>query len=260
MKNKEFLNICYKFFNRFITADLLIEKLNNMDTKNLSKNEKNNINNLIKEISEIEINTPNEIDEYVIKKKKSVNEIIKKVDNILKDTIPEGLLNKYLTSLKIDYDKEMDSHDRWFKIFDCISNNEYFNNCFNSLSDYELLEFIAQYIEVPYPPILNQEEFERLVKVGIKHDEREWLWRLALNYEQHNINFDSIVDYFIKMKDGYYIAELISMIGECLDIDLIIDKINDQELINDLKMRKSIMSSYINDEQFNKLISKLEIQ
>ena len=190
MKNKELLNICYKFFNRFITADVLIEMLNNMDMKNLSNKEKKKINNLIKEISEIEVNTPNEIDEYVINKKESINEIIKKIDIIPKDAIPEGFLNKYLTSLKNDYDKEMDSHDRWFKIIDCISNNEYFNNCFNSLSDYELLEFIAQYIEVPFPTKLNQEEFERLVKVGIEHDEREWLWRLALNYEQQNINYN----------------------------------------------------------------------
>lgn len=37
MKNKELLNICYKFFNRFITADKLIEELTNMDTTDLSK-------------------------------------------------------------------------------------------------------------------------------------------------------------------------------------------------------------------------------
>ena len=63
---------------------------------------------------------------------------------------------------------------------------------------YELLEFIAQYIQVPYPPQLTQEEFESLVQVGIEQDKREWLWRLAFNYEKSNINFDSIVDYFIE--------------------------------------------------------------
>ena len=68
-----------------------------------------------------------------------------------------------------------------------------------------------------------------------EQDKREWLWRLAFNYEKSNINFDSIVDYFIEKKDGYYIAELICAIGECLDIDVMIDKINDKELIEDLK-------------------------
>ena len=33
-----------------------------------------------------------------------------------------------------------------------------------------------------------------------------------INYEKSKINFDSIVDYFIEKKDGYYIAELISAI------------------------------------------------
>ena len=37
MKNMKLLNICYKFFNRFITADKLIEELTNIDTTNLSK-------------------------------------------------------------------------------------------------------------------------------------------------------------------------------------------------------------------------------
>ena len=84
----------------------------------------------------------------------------------------------------------------------------------------------------------SQEEFDKLVKVGIEKDEREWLWRLAFNYERSKINFDNIVDYFIKKKDGYYLAELISAIGECLNIDSIINKIVDKELIEDLKKKK----------------------
>ena len=63
--------------------------------------------------------------------------------------------------------------------------------------------------------------------------------------------------YFINKKDGYYLAELISAVGECLNIDSIIDKIDDKELIEDLKKRKAVISSYVSEEQFNKLISKL---
>lgn len=72
------------------------------------------------------------------------------------------------------------------------------------------------------------------------------------------MNFNSIVDYFIKKKDGYYLAELISAFGECLNIDEIIDKINDKELIEELKNRKSIICHYVSEEQFNRLIFKLE--
>lgn len=258
MKNKELLNICYKFFNRFITADKLIEELTNMDTTDLSKKNIEEQKKLIKEIKTIAQNIPNEIDEYVIQKKDQIKNMIDRFENIPKDDKNLDFLNKHLENLKKDYEKEMDSHERWFKITDCINKNSYFNKVFESLTDYELLEFIAQYISAPFPPNLTQEEFDRLVKIGIEKDEREWLWRLAFNYENSNIIFDSIVEYFIKKKDGYYLAELISVVGERLNIDKIMDMINDKELIEDLKNRKSVISYYVSEEQFNRLIGKLD--
>lgn len=257
MKNKELLNICYKFFNRFITADILIEQLTNIDKTNLSKNDIEETNKIISDIKKIADNTPNEVDEYVIKKKETISNLIKKIEQIPKNDNNSDFLNRQLDNLKKDYDREMDSHERWFAITDCIDKNDYFTKIFESLTDYELLEFIAQNIQAPFPPNLTQEEFDKLVKVGIEKDEREWLWRLAFNYERSKINFDNIVDYFIKKKDGYYLAELISAIGECLNIDSIINKIVDKELIEDLKKRKGVISSYVSDEQFNRLIDKL---
>ena len=53
----------------------------------------------------------------------------------------------------------------------CPHDAIYFNTCFDNLADYELLEFISQNIQAPFPPNLKQEEFERLVKVGIENDE-----------------------------------------------------------------------------------------
>ena len=258
MKNKELLNISYKFFNRFITADELIEELVNIDTRNLPKKDIEEQNKLIEEIKTIAKNTSNEMDEYVIQKKGKIKNMIDKFENIPKDDKNIDFLNKQLENLKKDYEKEMDSHERWFKITDCINKNNYFNKVFESLTDYELLEFIAQNISAPFPPNLTQEEFDRLVKIGIEKDEREWLWRLAFNYENRNINFDSIVKYFIKKKDGYYLAELISAVGESLNIDKIIDMIDDKELIEDLKDRKSVISYYVSEEQFNRLIGKLD--
>lgn len=256
MKNKELLNICYKFFNRFITADKLIEQLSNIDKSNISKNDIEEINKLIIDIKKIANDTPNEVDEYVIKKKETINKLIKNIGQISKDDTNSDFLNHQLENLRDNYSKEVDSQERWLAIFECINNNDYFSKTFESLTDYELLEFIAQNIQAPFPPNLNQEKFDKLVKVGMEKDEREWLWRLAFNYESRKINFDTIVDYFINKKDGYYLAELISAVGDCLNIDSIIDKINDTELIEDLKKRKDVISYYISDEQFNKLIEK----
>lgn len=257
LKNKELLNICYKFFNRFISADILIEQLSNINKANLSENDIEETNKIISDIKEIVNNIPNEIDEYVIKKKENINRLINKIEQIPKDDNNMEFFNKQLDSLKRDYDSEIDSHERWFAIADYIDKNDYFTKTFESLTDYELLEFIAQNIQAPFPPNLTQELFDRLVKVGIEKDEREWLWRLAFNYEKGKIKLDNIVDYFIDKKDGYYLAELISAVGERLNIDSIIDKINDNELIENLKERKGIISHYVSDEQFNRLIEKI---
>ena len=256
MKNKELLNICYKFFNRFINANTLIEQLSNIDKTNLSKEDIEETNKLISEIKTLSDSIPNEEDEYVLRSKESISNLIKKFEQMPKDGEAGKIFNNNLENLKKDYEREIDSHKRWSTIAECIDNNEYFTKTFESLSDYELLEFIAQYIQAPLPPNLTQEQFDKLVKVGIEKDEREWLWRLAFNYEKSEINFDDIVDYFINKKDGYYLAELISAVGECLDIDSIVDRINDKELIEDLKGRKSVISFYVSEEQFNRLIEK----
>ncbi len=258
MKNKELLNICYKFFNRFITADILIEQLSNIDKTSLIEYDTEKINELIEDIKKIAKDTPNEVDEYVIKKKETIDYLIKKIEQIPKDDNNREFLNNQLDNLKRDYDRKLDSHERWFKITECIDKNSYFTKTFESLTDYELLEFIVQNIQAPFPPNLTQEEFDRLVKTGIENNEREWLWRLALNYERRKIKFDAIANYFIEKKDGYYLAELISAVGECLNIDDIIDSINDRELIEDLKTRKVIISSYVSDEQFSRLIEKID--
>lgn len=256
MKNKEFLTICYQAFNRFITAEEFIEMLSNMNKDSLSKQEREKIDQLLNEIKTISSNIQNEEDEYVIKRKESIKKHIDILETIPRNKENEEFLNKRLQDLTDDYHRPMDSYKRWHTITECIEKNDYYNACFHQLSKYELLEFIAQYIQVPYPPQLTQEEFESLVQVGIEQDKREWLWRLAFNYEKSNINFDSIVDYFIEKKDGYYLAELVCAIGECLDIDAMIDKINDKELIEDLKGRKSVLDVYVSEEQFQKLFDK----
>ena len=249
MKKRELLDICYKYFNRYINANELLEKL-----KNLKGNK--NVNLMIDDITKITIEEPNKEDEYVIKKKENMKKLMDKLDSIPKGDSELAFVEKSLNGLKRDYEKEIDSHDRWFKIVDYINRNDYFNKLMDSLSDYEFLEFICQNICAPFPPNLDQEEFDKLVKVAIEKDEREYLWRLAFNYEKRNMNFDKIVDYFIEVKDAYYLCELISAVGECLDIDKMIDKITDKELIDGINERKDIIKNYVSSEQFERLNNK----
>lgn len=75
------------------------------------------------------------------------------------------------------------------------------------------------------PPQIDQEKFNDLVKVGIENDEREWLWRLAFNYNEKNKDFSLIEDYFIAKKDDYYLTELISAVSKDLDMKRLKEKV-----------------------------------
>ena len=65
MKNREFLDICYKYMNRFINSDELINQLSNINKNKLNENEIKEINELIKEIREISNSIPDIEDELV---------------------------------------------------------------------------------------------------------------------------------------------------------------------------------------------------
>lgn len=100
------------------------------------------------------------------------------------------------------------------------------------------MEFIAQYISVPIPPQIDQEKFDKIVKVGIENDEREWLWRLAFNYNEKNKDFSLIEDYFIEKRDDYYLTELISAVRDDLNMKKLKKKViatKDKKFINNVK-------------------------
>lgn len=250
--NKELLNICYKYFNRFINSNELLDLL-----KGLSSNE--DIDEIISNVEQIIEEVPNVKDEYVTKKKEKLKSIIDIMEQVPESDSEFEFIHKSLDNMKKKYDKEVDSQDRWYRIVDYINNNDYFNKCYDSLNDYELLEFICQNISAPFPPQISKDEFNRLVKVGIEHDEREWLWRLAFNYENGEYNFDQIADYYLEVKDGKYISELIDIVGDYLDIDSIIDRIHDKQMIEDINAGKTFLNRHISEEQFKRLNNKKDI-
>ena len=113
----------------------------------------------------------------------------------------------------------------------------------------ELLTFITRYISVPLPPPIKQEDFNDLVKVGIKEDNREALWRLAVNYDK-KMNFTLIEDYFIDKRDSYYLIELISA-TDSVNLDNIVSKVvatNDREFMIDLENRSLELSIFTKDD------------
>ena len=116
MINKDLLNICYKYFNRYINAKELIEQLK------IIQKDKEEINSIIKEIQKIINDIPNKEDQFIINKKENIKNLIEKLDNIPKDDKDLEPLNKGIDNLKQEYEKEIDCEELWNKITEYIIN------------------------------------------------------------------------------------------------------------------------------------------
>lgn len=236
------VTLMYKYINRFINSDELLESLEELDLKIFSKEEKISINKLIDDIKIIKDKTANEIDEIEKNRLETIERIVSNINMILEsDNLEKDLREKiehrkeYLLE---DKKKVKDGGKLYESIYILLADNKLINHYWNLMNDYELLEFIAQYISVPIPPQIDQEKFNDLVKVGIKNNEREWLWRLAFNYNRKNKDFSLIEDYFIEKKDSYYLTELISAVREDLDMKKLKEKVlatKDKKFITSVK-------------------------
>ena len=218
----DLVSLMYKYINRFINSDELLESLEELDLNNFTDEEKASIKKLIDDIKSIKDKIPNEVDE-IEKNRLEINEkYVNGIDKILQNnTLENKLKEKFLKireGLLEDKKKVKDGGKLYESLFTLLADNDLINYYCDLLNDYELLEFIAQYISVPMPPQISQEKFDKIVKVGIENDEREWLWRLAFNYNEKNKDFSLIEDYFIEKRDDYYLTELISAVREDLNM------------------------------------------
>lgn len=236
------VTLMYKYINRFINSDELLESLEELNLKIFSKEEKISINKLIDDIKIIKDKTANEIDEIEKNRLETIERIVSDINIILEsDNLEKDLREKiehrkeYLLE---DKKKVKDGGKLYESIYILLADNKLINHYWNLMNDYELLEFIAQYISVPIPPQIDQEKFNDLVKVEIKNNEREWLWRLAFNYNRKNKDFSLIEDYFIEKKDSYYLTELISAVREDLNMKKLKEKVlatKDKKFITSVK-------------------------
>lgn len=238
----DLVSLMYKYINRFINSDELLESLEELDLNNFTDEEKVSIKKLIDDIKSIKDKIPNEVDE-IEKNRIEINEkYVNGIDKILQNnTLENKLKEKFLKireGLLEDKKKVKDGGKLYESLFTLLADNDLINYYCDLLNDYELLEFIAQYISVPMPPQISQEKFDKIVKVGIENDEREWLWRLAFNYNEKNKDFSLIEDYFIEKRDDYYLTELISAVRDDLNMKKLKKKViatKDKKFINKVK-------------------------
>ena len=230
----ELVKLMYEYINKIINSDELLTRINALDLTKYSKEETIKINKLKNEIQSIKNNTPNELDKIETARIKNLDQLLTSLEKSNIETTDKNYLYDKLVATK---EKKRDSGKLYSEIFTLLTQNKLINYYANKMNDKELFYFITNYLHVMLPPTLNQNEFNDLAKIGIEKDERELLWRLALNYNHKNISFTIIEDYFIKKRDTYYLTELISVVKEDLDINELLKKIiytNDKEFINEI--------------------------
>lgn len=261
-------NIIYRYVNRFINSEELIELLENIDKTKFLQEEINEIEKLLLNVKETVKKTKIKIDQIEINRLSMINQLLDSLDKVkfsenmngkaIKETIK--FIEKTHKELLEDKEKVRDSGPRYEKLFKLLTHFPIYNKICLQMNDLVLLEFITQYISVPLPPKITQEDFNELVSVGIENDKRESLWRLAMNYNRKGKNFSKIVDYFIEKRDDYYLAELICGVEEDLDLDSVIDKALKTEDIEFLKkmIQHEFLMPIFTDVQKEKVKKKIQ--
>ena len=254
----ELVNLMYRYVNRFINSNELIKELKKIDICNYQ--DKEVINKLIKDIEEVREKTPNEIDKVEKKRLEEIDNLLDKFKEVnTSDNEPKEFIEKQYNNLLKDTERVRDGGKLYTRIADLLTNNSVINKFASKMNDKELLTFITRYISVPLPPPIGQEGFNDLVKAGIEEDNREALWRLAVNYDK-KMGFTLIEDYFIEKRDSYYLIELIST-TDSINLDNIVSKVvatNDREFMIDLANR-SLELSIFTKEDIDKIKEKYNL-
>lgn len=251
----ELINIVYRYLNRYINSEELVELLENIDKTKFSPEEQEDLAKIIENVQNVIATIPIEEDKYEVYLRTSRERILKKMEGIenfkFDNEKDKEKLKKTYQKLIKEREKVNDSGPRYYAMIDVLSNNSLYTKYYDNMTLEEILTYIAQYISVPLPPDITQETFDKLVQVGIKEDKREALWRLAFNYYSHHKDFSTIAKYFIKKKDAYYLVELICAVRDDLDMDNIINEVietQDRDFIVDCGNRAKKLKLFTEGE------------
>lgn len=123
------------------------------------------------------------------KDKTEISNIIKEVNNIISSDKSREELEEY------------------------ILNNEYYQETAKSMTTLDVANMMGESFSSKKLPTIDQEFFNDMADSLIKEDNKGYLWRLALNYN-NEFDMDKLETYFIDTRDTYYLTELISVLDE----------------------------------------------
>lgn len=187
-----------------------------------------------------------------IKDDKLVEELNKLKDKypLSKDEI-NTVINKVESLLN-----EFGEYVRFSKIQDVLEETELFKTELKNITPKLMLDMLTQYIYVGNIPDITQNFFDEMVNKCINSNSREKAWRLALNFIK-NKNIQKIEDYFIEVRDEYYIGELLSTLydDDLILVDRVINKMvntNDKKFIKKY-LQLNYIDNFMKDEHYKKL-------
>lgn len=213
---KFFIKTVYKFINKFIDKDTLIQ--------------------------EIELFLKTMVGQ---KYKKKLMELLSAIQN-------EGVSLEELI---------LEDNDEFDRITNLLLNNELFITLSKQMNDKDLMLLITYYIAAPMIPKIDQETFDNLVNEAMNYDYAlENIWRLGMNYDGKDYNYDLLDTFFVNSKDSWYLAEYISgvtQVNQKKIVDMII-KTRDKAFINKL-LKDNFIQSHLEEKYKDELAKSLNV-
>ncbi len=132
------------------------------------------------------------------------------------------------------------------RIINLLLNNELFTAFEEQMTNQDLMLLITYYISAPIIPKIDQETFNDLVNCAIKYDHSlENVWRLGMNYDCRDYNYDLLDEFFVNSKDSWYLVEYVSGVIQANQEKIInmVIKTKDKEFIKRLLEDNFIQSN-----------------
>lgn len=190
--------------------------------------------------------------------------LIQEIDIFLKSKIGVKYKNK-LTKLLDEIENKnvsveellLEANDEQNRIITLLLNNELFISLEEQMDNQDLMLLITYYISAPMIPKIDQETFNDLVNSAIKYDHAlENVWRLGMNYDCRNYNYDLLDEFFVNSKDSWYLAEYISGVSQVNQEKIVnmVIQTKDKEFIKRLLKDNFIQSNL--EEKYKEVLNK----
>lgn len=199
----------------FIKYNYLSKKINRLELLDLLKeHDEEEIKLLVNEVENILNNIPNEEDEDMKDFKEDTLEFIKALEDEFGNAAKEenNPMKNFIEIFKNELKDDKDNNKIYTSISNLLKENEYLIELENNLTDEELFKRLTDFWFLDVQPKITQEQFSKFIKRLSKENKTQEIFELCTNYISTDMDFTKAIDHFIKVKDVFYITEIMFLI------------------------------------------------